>query len=90
MVSPSRPSAYACGWPPYSIISTTTIATRPGLVQRWLTVLGLISGTVLILAAGFIPFIEVVFPAWVLVLSVHILVVSFRGGGHWKGNPGRA
>ncbi len=83
-------NAYAMRMAAVFIISTTTIATRLGLVPRWLTVLGLTSGAVLLLAAGLIPWIEVVFPAWVLVLSIHILVVSFRGGGNWKSNPGRA
>ena len=59
-------------------ISTTTIATRLGLAPRWLTVLGLASGVILLLSAGFIPWIEVVFPAWVFVFSLHILVASFR------------
>ena len=59
-------------------ISTTTIAARLGLAPRWLTVLGMASGVILLLSAGFIPWIEVVFPAWVFVFSVHILVASFR------------
>ena len=68
-------------------ISTTTIATRIGLAPRWLSLLGLASGVILLLTAGVVPWIEIVFPAWVLVFSVYILVVSFRskspdiGGG---------
>jgi hypothetical protein len=61
-------------------ISTTTIATRLGLAPRWLTVLGLASGVILLLSAGFIPWIEVVFPVWVFVFSLHILRASFRHG----------
>jgi len=60
-------------------ISTTIIAARLGLAPRWLTVLGLSTGVVLLVSVGFIPWIEVVFPAWVFVFSVHILVASFRG-----------
>ena len=59
-------------------ISTTTIAARLGLAPRWLTVFGLSTGVVLLVSVGFIPWIEVVFPAWVFVFSVHILVASFR------------
>ena len=66
-------------------ISTTTIATRLGLAPRWLTVLGLASGVILLLSAGFVPWIEVVFPVWVFVFSLHILVASFRGGGSTRG-----
>lgn len=61
-------------------ISTTTIATRLGLAPRWITFLGLATGVVLLLTAGVIPWIEVIFPAWVFVLSIHILVVSWRSG----------
>jgi hypothetical protein len=59
-------------------ISTTTIATRLRIAPRWLTVVGVAAGAILLLTAGELPWIELVFPAWVLVFSVHILVVSFR------------
>ena len=59
-------------------ISTTTIATRLRLAPRWLTVVGLATGAILLLTAGTVPWIELVFPTWVLVFSVYILVVSFR------------
>ena len=59
-------------------ISTTTIATRLGIAPRWLTILGLTTGAILLLSAGFIPWLEVIFPAWVFVFSMHILVASFR------------
>jgi hypothetical protein len=59
-------------------ISTTMIATRLGLAPRWLTALGVASGVALLFSAGVVPWIEVLFPAWVLVFSVHLLIVSFR------------
>jgi hypothetical protein len=59
-------------------ISTTTIATRLKLAPRWLTVLGLATGAILLFTAGVVPWIELVFPTWVLLFSVHILVWSFR------------
>jgi hypothetical protein len=61
-------------------ISTTTIAHRLGLTPRWLTAFGFATGVVLLLTAGSIPWLEVIFPVWVFVFSVHILVVSFRPG----------
>ena len=48
-------------------ISTTTIATRLRLAPRWLTVLGLTTGAVLLLTSGVFPWIELIFPTWVLV-----------------------
>jgi hypothetical protein len=59
-------------------ISTTTIAARVGLVPRWLVAMGLGTGLVLLVSAGLVPWLEIIFPVWVFVLSVHILVASFR------------
>ena len=59
-------------------ISTTTIATRLRIAPRWLTVVGLATGAILLTTAGTVPWIELVFPTWVFVFSVHLLVVSFR------------
>ncbi|MGH8950206.1 MAG: hypothetical protein ACRDX9_02165 [Acidimicrobiia bacterium] len=59
-------------------ISTTTLASRLGLVPRWLAVLGLASGLILLLSAGVVSWIEVIFPAWVFVFSVHILFATLR------------
>ncbi len=59
-------------------ISTTTIATRLGLAPRWLSVLGIGTGLVMLLSVGIVSWIELLFPAWVFIFSVHILIVSFR------------
>ena len=59
-------------------ISTTTIAGRLGLVPRWLVVFGMATGLVLLLTAGWVPWLEIIFPLWVFVLSAHILIASFR------------
>jgi hypothetical protein len=77
-VSFSLLTTYAMRMAAVFAISTTTIATRLGLAPRWITFLGLASGIILLLTAGIIPWIEVIFPAWVFVLSLHILVVSWR------------
>jgi hypothetical protein len=59
-------------------ISTTMIATRLRLAPRWLTILGLGTGIVLLFSVGIIPWTELLFPAWVFIFSLHILVASFR------------
>jgi hypothetical protein len=71
-------SVYAMRMAAVFAISTTTIATRLRLAPRWLTVLGFATGASLLLTAGTVPGIELVFPTWVLVFSIYILVVSFR------------
>jgi hypothetical protein len=62
-------------------ICATTLAARLGIAPRWLSLLGLATGVVLLLSAGFIPWLEVILPAWVLVFSVCLLVASFRRSG---------
>jgi hypothetical protein len=59
-------------------ISATTLASRLRLVPRWLAVLGYATALVLLLGAGFVPWLDLVFPAWVFVISAHILVLAFR------------
>ena len=61
-------------------ISTTTLAVRLHLVPRWLAVYGYVTALALLVTLGSIPWIEIVFPLWVLVLSIHILVVTIRTG----------
>ena len=56
------------------IIVTTTIGRRLGILPRWLTVLGAIAGVVLLLTVDLIAWIAILFPAWVLLLSIYILV----------------
>ena len=63
-------------------ISATTIASRLRLVPRWLVLLGYTTALALLLGAGFVPWLELVFPAWVFVLSVHILVLAFHHDRH--------
>ena len=59
-------------------ISATTLASRLRLVPRWLAVLGYTTALVLLLGAGLVPWLDLVFPAWVFVISAHILVLAFR------------
>ena len=61
-------------------ISATTIASRLRLVPRWLAVLGYATAVSLLFGAGVVPWVELIFPGWVFVLSVHILVAVFRAG----------
>jgi len=61
-------------------ISATTIASRLRLVPRWLAVLGYATALILLLGAGIVPWLDLIFPAWVFVLSLYILVAAFRSG----------
>jgi hypothetical protein len=54
-------------------LSTVTIARRTQIVSRWLTIAGLVCALVLLIGIGISPWVELVFPAWILALSVDIL-----------------
>lgn len=68
-------------------ISTTTIASRLGLVPRWLALAGYSTAVVLLFGVGFLPWLDLIFPAWVFVLSAHILVVTFQGDNELVREP---
>jgi hypothetical protein len=56
------------------MFSTSTILLRTGIVQRWIAFLGYALGAVLLLSIGIIGWIPLVFPVWVLLISVAILL----------------
>ncbi len=59
-------------------ISTATVMLRPGLIPRWMGLSGYVVGASLLLLSGYVPWVELLFPLWVLLVSAHILFVSFR------------
>ncbi|MEU9008565.1 hypothetical protein AB0D12_01995 [Streptomyces sp. NPDC048479] len=58
--------------------STSSIGRRLGVLPRWLSILGYLVALTLLLVTSSIPWSELVFPLWALVLSLYILVSSFR------------
>ena len=61
-------------------LSTTTLAMRLHLVPRWLAILGYLTAAVLLVGADSIRLVGAGVPAWISVLSIHILVVAYRRG----------
>ncbi len=57
-------------------LTTVTIARRTEIVSRWLTVAGLATALVLLFGIGFSPWVELLFPTWILALSVDVLVAT--------------
>ena len=55
------------------MFSTSTILLRTSIVPRWIAFLGYGLGAVLLLSIGIIRWIPLVFPIWVLLISVVIL-----------------
>jgi hypothetical protein len=66
-------------------LTTVTIARRTQIVSRWLTRAGLVCALVLMIGIGISPWVELVFPAWILALSVEILAGRPPGSGTMSG-----
>lgn len=58
------------------VLSVTTLGLRTRLVPRWLVLLGYVVAAGLLLSPPITGWSQLLFPAWVLVLSVQILVAS--------------
>ena len=57
---------------------TSTIAIKTRLVARWIAGLGYVLGVALLLGSGFTRWSMMAFPAWVLIVSVYILIDNLR------------
>jgi hypothetical protein len=57
-------------------LTTVTIARRTEIVSRWLTVAGVVTALVLLVAVEFSDWVELLFPAWILALSLDILIAG--------------
>jgi hypothetical protein len=62
------------------MITTTGLASSAGLFPRWLAVLSYLVAAFLLVSVTFHPAILLVFPAWVLLVSI-VLLVRPQGGG---------
>jgi hypothetical protein len=57
-------------------LTTVTIARRTEIVSPWLTVAGIVAALVLLVGVGFSAWVELLFPAWILALSIDILAAN--------------
>ena len=58
------------------MISTCTLSLRTGIISRWLAYLGLVLALFLLLSLGIFYWAPLVFPLWVLLISVYILLAN--------------
>jgi L-asparagine transporter-like permease len=58
----------------------SSVGLRTGMVPRWLVVVGLVAGLGLLLSPPLTRWAQLVFPAWVLLVSCYILVAGRSGG----------
>ena len=57
-------------------LTTVTIARRTQIVSRWLTIAGIVCAVVLLIGIGISPWVELLFPAWILALSLDVLLAG--------------
>jgi MFS family permease len=62
------------------MISTCTLSLRTGIFPRWMAVIGFVLALFLLLSLGTFYWAPLVFPLWVLLISVHILLANLRRG----------
>ena len=73
-------TGYATRMAAVFVSSMSVIGHRLGVLPRRLTVLGFLSALTLLFVSPTVPWAELAFPAWSLVLGVHIAVVGGRAG----------
>jgi hypothetical protein len=82
---------YACRMAAVFTFSTATITLRTKVIPRWIGVLGFAIAVVLLVSVGLTPWIELLFPAWILLLSIDIMRTGLRSprgaGGTAIGTP---
>jgi hypothetical protein len=54
-------------------ISAATISLRTHVMPRWLAFAGYACAVVLLVSVGLTPWVQLLFPVWIAVLSIHIL-----------------
>ena len=59
---------------------TSTIGLRTQVLPRWISLIGFLFGLVLLLVITDFAWIALLFPIWVLLVSMYVLVVSVRHG----------
>ena len=57
-------------------IAVSSVGLRTGILPRWLVLLGYLTGVILLLSPPLSNWTQLLFPAWVLVFSGHILLAS--------------
>jgi hypothetical protein len=56
------------------MFSTSTILLRTVIVPRWIAFLGYALGAALLLSVGIVRWVPLVFPIWVFLISIAILL----------------
>ena len=77
-VTGSLLNVYAMRMAAVFTLTTVNIARHTQIVSRWLIYAGLACAVALLIGIGISPWVELLFPAWILALSLEILVAGGR------------
>jgi hypothetical protein len=80
-VATSLLNVYAMRMAAVFTLTTVTIIRRTQIASRWLTLAGLGCAVVLLVGIGITPWVELLFPLWILALSLDILSARVQGSG---------
>jgi len=61
------------------MLTTCTLSLRTRILPRWIIFLGFILALFLLLSLGLVNWAPLVFPLWILLISVHILFNNLKG-----------
>ena len=59
-------------------ISTATITLRTKVVPRWIGIAGFAVAAVMLVSVGLTPWVDLLFPTWILLLSIDIMRTGLR------------
>jgi hypothetical protein len=62
------------------MISTCTLFVRTKVTPRWMALLGYVLALLLLVSISRVSWIFLVFPLWILLISVYILIENYRRG----------
>jgi hypothetical protein len=71
-------NVYAIKMAAVFMISTSTVVIRTGIAPRWIAFLGFLLAVILLIGSFFIGWSIAVFPSWVFLISVYILIDNLR------------
>ena len=69
------------------VISTSTLALYTDFAPHWIAFVGYGVALLLLIGSSYVAWTFVVFPAWVFLVSVHILIDNLRRPGEAARNP---
>jgi hypothetical protein len=75
-VTGSLLNVYAMRMAAVFTLTTVNIARRTAIVSRWLVLAGLACALILLVGVGISPWVELLFPAWILALSLDVLIAA--------------